>query len=195
MRADFVVGKVWWRYNDVTSSNRDHMPWSLYYCLGRPSLCSFEVSCLCICVSYLFIRWFPCIRHSINLWGFPHVMVHVPLHWRPCWEDPRMQYQIVRKSKRFILQFPTATSSSTRSMTVYPIYSDQGSTKFFGEDNISYCTTVRRSDILRNVFLGYVTFYQNNTFFVNILFFLYWQNVLRAGEMASQFGFSPRVVV
>ena len=29
---------------------------------------------------FLFIRWFPCIRHSIIFWGFPHVMVHVPLH-------------------------------------------------------------------------------------------------------------------
>ena len=37
----FVVGKVWWRYNDITSSNRDHMSWSLYYCLGRPLLYTF----------------------------------------------------------------------------------------------------------------------------------------------------------
>jgi len=34
----FVVRKVWWRYNDIPSSNRDHMPWSLYYCLGRTFL-------------------------------------------------------------------------------------------------------------------------------------------------------------
>ena len=31
-------------------------------------------------VRFLFIRWFPCIRHGIVFWGFPHVMVHVPLH-------------------------------------------------------------------------------------------------------------------
>jgi len=31
-------------------------------------------------VRFLFIRWFPCIRHSIIFWGFPHVMVRVPLH-------------------------------------------------------------------------------------------------------------------
>ena len=34
--------------------------------------------------------------------------------WRPCWEDPCMQYQFVRKSKWFILQFPTVTPLSTR---------------------------------------------------------------------------------
>jgi len=50
--------------------------------------------------------------------------------------------------------------------------------KFLGEGQTSYCTTVREPDILHNVFfLGYVTFYQINTFFVNILFFHYWQNV------------------
>ena len=48
----FVVGKVWWGYNDIISSNRDHMPWSLYYCLGRPFLYTFELSCLCICGSF-----------------------------------------------------------------------------------------------------------------------------------------------
>jgi len=32
-------------------------------------------------VRYLFIRWFPCIRHSIIFWRFPHVMEHVPLQW------------------------------------------------------------------------------------------------------------------
>jgi len=48
----------------------------------------------------------------------------------------------------------------------------------FGRDYISYCTTVREPDILRNVFFsGYVIFYQMNPFFVNILFFHYWQNV------------------
>jgi len=31
-------------------------------------------------VRFLFIRWFPCIRHSIIFWWFPYVMVRVPLH-------------------------------------------------------------------------------------------------------------------
>ena len=30
-------------------------------------------------VRFLFISWFPCIWHSIIFWGFPHVMVRVPL--------------------------------------------------------------------------------------------------------------------
>ena len=30
-------------------------------------------------VRFLFIRWFPCIQHSIIFWGFPYVMVCVPL--------------------------------------------------------------------------------------------------------------------
>jgi len=77
-----VVGKVWWRYNDVTRHYRDHMPWSLHYCLGRLLLCTFEVSCLCIFGSFLFIKWFPCILNSIIFWGFPHVMVRVPLQMR-----------------------------------------------------------------------------------------------------------------
>jgi len=75
----FVVGKVWWRCNDITSSNRDHMPWSLYYCLSRPFSYTFEVSCFVFVVRFLCIRWFPCIRHSIIFWRFPHVMVRVPL--------------------------------------------------------------------------------------------------------------------
>jgi len=43
---------------------------------------------------------------------------------------------------------------------------------------MSYCTTVGGPDILHNViFLGHVTFYKINTFFVNILFFHYWKNL------------------
>jgi len=55
----FVVEKVWWRYNDVTSTNKDHMPWSLYYYLGRPILYTFEVSCLCICGSFSLYQVIP----------------------------------------------------------------------------------------------------------------------------------------
>jgi len=54
--------------------------------------------------------------------------------------------------------------------------------KFLEEGHINYCTTVRESDILHNVIImwflsEYVTFYQINTFFVNISCFHYWQNV------------------
>jgi len=66
-------------------------------------------------------------------------------------------------------------------LLVYPIHIDQGSPNLLGEGHISYCTAVRRPDILRNViFLRYVTFYQIKTFFLNILFFHYWQNVFFA---------------
>ena len=64
------------------------------------------------------------------------VLIFVPawLHaksnacWRPCWEDPRMQYHFVRKMQLIHLQFPTVTPSS---MTGYPIHIDQGSPKFW----------------------------------------------------------------
>jgi len=68
-------------------------------------------------------------------------------------------------------------------MTGYPIRIDQGSPKFLGEDHISYCKTVRGPDILRNAIFS-IIFYQINRFFVNILFFHYWQNVLQPGETA-----------
>jgi len=52
-----------------------------------------------------------------------------------------------------------------------------GSPNFFSEGHISYYTTVRGLDILRNVIvLGYFPFYQINKFFVNIWFFHNWQN-------------------
>ena len=88
-------------------------------------------------------------------------------------EDPRMQYQFVRKKQTV---HPAVSSSDTlvdASVTVYPIHIDQASPNFLGEDHICYCTTVLGPDILRNVlFSGYVAFYQINTFFVNILFFI-----------------------
>jgi len=53
---------------------------------------------------------------------------------------------------------------------------------FCQEGHISNYTTVRGPDNLRNVSVSvYVTFYQINMFFVNILIFYYWQNVLAAG--------------
>ena len=46
---------------------------------------------------------------------------------------------------------------------------------FLSEGHISYYTTVRGPDILRNVVVSdYVTFYQINKSFANILFFYFW---------------------
>jgi len=54
----------------------------------------------------------------------------------------------------------------------------QGLQNFLSEGHISYYTTVRGPDILRNVIVsGYVAFYQINKCFVNKLFFHSWQNV------------------
>jgi len=60
-RNDTRWATVLWsgRSGDVTSSNRDHTPWSLYYCLGRPSLYT-EASC----VLYL---WFISVYQVIPL--------------------------------------------------------------------------------------------------------------------------------
>jgi len=45
---------------------------------------------------------------------------------------------------------------------------------FLSEVYIGYYTTFQRPDISRNVSVpGYVTFYQINKFFVNVLFFHY----------------------
>jgi len=55
---------------------------------------------------------------------------------------------------------------------------EQGLQTFLSEGHISCRTTIRGLDILRNVIVsGYITFYQINKCFVNILFFHYWQNV------------------
>ena len=93
--------------------------------------------------------------------------------WRPCCEDPRMQYQFVRKKQTVHPAVPNIETLVDVPVIVYPIHIDQGSSNFLWEDNISYCTTVRGLDILRNVFFsGYVTF-QIITFFVNEIFFHY----------------------
>ena len=73
------------------------------------------------------------------------------------------------KSNRFILQFPTVTPMSTVCDCLSTSYRP-GFFKFFRGDYISYCTTVRGPDIMRNVIFGYVTFYQIATFFLNIFF-------------------------
>jgi len=103
-----------------------------------------------------------------------------------------MQHQFVRKTQTVHPAVPNIETLVAVPVTVYPIHIDQGSSIFLGKDHISYCTTVRGLDILRNViFSGYVTF-QIITFFVNTLFFHYWQKcILRPGEMASQVRFWP----
>jgi len=87
-------------------------------------------------------------------------------------EDPRMQYQFASKTQTV---HPAVPNSDT---LVDENSCRPGLFKFFGRDHISYYITVRGPDILRNViFLGYVPFYPINAFFVNTLYFLYWQNV------------------
>jgi len=107
-----------------------------------------------------------------------------------------MQYQFVRKKQMI---HPAASKSDDlvdASMTGYPIHIDQDYPKCLGEDHISYCKTVRGSDILRNViFSGHFPFYQINRFFVNIIFFHYCQNALWPGGMASQVRLGTRAVV
>ena len=53
--------------------------------IARVGHCYIVLRYLVFVVRFLFVRWFPCIRHSI-FWGFPHVMVRVPLQMqsRPC---------------------------------------------------------------------------------------------------------------
>jgi len=95
----------------------------------------------------------------------------------PSWLWP--WYQFIRKKKMVHPAIPNNDTLVDASVTVYHSnHIDQGSPDFLGEDHISYCTTVRGTDILRNViFSGYVSFYQINTFFVNISFFHYLKNV------------------
>jgi len=42
------TGKV----NHESSSNRDHVPWSLYYCLGSSLLYTFQISSIFVCGDY-----------------------------------------------------------------------------------------------------------------------------------------------
>jgi len=50
--------------------------------------------------------------------------------WRPCWEDPRMQYQFVRKKKTVHPAVPNSDTLVDASVTVYPIHIDQGPSHF-----------------------------------------------------------------
>jgi len=115
--------------------------------------------------------------------------------WRPCWEDPHMQYQFVRKKQMI---HPAVPSSDTLVDNWLSNWYRPGISKNFGRGphTVSYSKTIGGPDILRNViFSGRVPFYQTNRFFVNISFLHYWQNGLRPGEMASQVRFGPRTVV
>jgi len=69
--------------------------------------------------------------------------------------------------------------------------SGAGVSKFFSEGHISYYTTVRGPDILRNAIVSeYVTLYQINKFFVNILYCFFITD-----KMASRATFCLRSVV
>jgi len=59
---------------DITCHDHSITAW-----VGRPYIL-LRYLVFCICGSFLFIRWFPYIRDSIIFWGFPHVVVRVPLH-------------------------------------------------------------------------------------------------------------------
>ena len=92
-----------------------------------------------------------------------------------------MQYQFDRKKQTVHLAIPKSDTLDA-SVTVYQIRIDQSSPKVLEEDLMSCCTTVRGSDIMRNViFPGYVTFYQINAFFVNIYFFIIGKMCFTAG--------------
>jgi len=61
--------------------------------------------------------------------------------------------------------------TSPQSISIHCL--EQGSSNFLSEGHISYYTTVRGPDILRNVIVsGYDLFYQINKFFVNTSFVL-----------------------
>jgi len=66
-----------------------------------------------------------------------------------------MQYQFVRKKQTLHPAIPNSDTLVEASVTVVFDCNKSyrlGLFKFFGRDHISYCTTVRGSDILRNVF-------------------------------------------
>jgi len=51
--------------------------------------------------------------------------------WRPCWEDPRMQYQFVREKQTVHPAAPNSDTLVDPSLTVYPMHIDQGSPNFW----------------------------------------------------------------
>ena len=77
------------------------------------------------------------------------------------------------KSKRFILQFPTVTPSSTR-LWLSIQFMQTRALQTFGKGPHRLLHNSSRANILRNVrFSGYVTFYLISNFFVNTVFFHY----------------------
>jgi len=58
--------------------------------------------------------------------------------WRPCWEDPHMQYQSVRKKQTVHPAVPNSDTLVNASVTVYPIHIDRGSPNFLGEEHINH---------------------------------------------------------
>jgi len=63
-----------------------------------------------------------------------------------------------------MLHFLTVAPSSTR-LRLSTQFIQTRALQIFGEEHISYCTTVREADLTRNViFSGYIAFYQINTF-------------------------------
>jgi len=88
---------------------------------------------------------------------------------------PCMQYQFFRKKLLVNPAVPNSDTHNDAPVTVYhPIQKHQGSPKFLGEDHISYRTTVRGrpTDSCIMCIFGIGSIYQNNTFFVNTLFFI-----------------------
>jgi len=79
-----------------------------------------------------------------------------------------MQYQFVRKQKTVHPAVPNGDTLVDTSVTVYPKHRP-GLFTIFGRGPHKLLHNSSRA--------RHLTFYQINTFFVNILFFYYWQNM------------------
>jgi len=64
---------LWSYYINVTSSNRVHLPGSLYSCLVRLGSYTYYVLCIFICGSSFFITWFPSWTASHRFLGDFHM--------------------------------------------------------------------------------------------------------------------------
>ena len=119
--------------------------------------------------------------------------------WRPCWEDPRMQYQISIHPQRVNGSSCISQQWHLRRRIcgcLFDSYRPELS-KIFWRGTHRLLHNSSRANILRNViFSGYVALYLIGKFFVNTLFFNYWQNVFCGRmETALQVGFGPRAVI
>ena len=110
--------------------------------------------------------------------------------WKPCWEDSHIQYQFFRKKQTVHPAVPNSYTLVDASVTVYTLRRDKGSPNL-GYDHISYCTTVRGVDVLRNVFFFGICYILPNQhiFRKHIIFSLLAKCILRPGETASQVEF------